>query len=73
MRKDHHHTLTFIKHVRVSRVSFSNYARFRKKPKKSLSSTTGIFNKDIPHAVSMKRDNLNTKIMKQNQDTSKTD
>lgn len=72
MKKDHHHTLTFITH-KGEQSQFLKLCQIQKKTKKSISSTTGIFNKDIPHAAPMKRNNLNTKIMEQNKETSKTD
>lgn len=51
---------------------FSNeLCQIQNKQKKSISSTTGVFNKDNPLVVHVTRNNLNTKIMKQNQDSSK--
>lgn len=71
VRKDQH-SLTFIKHMRVSGV-ISQIMPDSEQTIKSTTSTTGIFNKDNTHVAHMKRNNLNTKIMKQNQDTSKKD
>lgn len=73
VRKDHQ-SLTFIKHMMVSKVISQVMPDSEQtKTTKPIPSTTSIFNKDNPHVVHMKRNNLNIKIMKQNQDTSKRD